>query len=135
MHLNEAPRWRGQAYIRQVGAGKARELMSRIIIVHAHMPLYPAHHRQQLAREVGAHVGPQPCDLRVCCPPCICRCLQTREILSHSPSQHEDAEKKFAPFEVIQLENCHTKAHSHAIGASSALRAPAALQIRQDLQQ
>ena len=53
------------AYLGQVGAGEARELVPGVVVVHAHVALDAAHHRQQLAREVGAHVGPQPRDLQV----------------------------------------------------------------------
>ena len=63
-------------YLRQVGTGEARELVPRVIVVRAHMALDAAHHRQQLAREVGAHVGPQPCDLHIRGAPRICCRLQ-----------------------------------------------------------
>ena len=56
--------------------------MPRVIVVRAHVALDPAHHRQQLAREVGAHVGPQPGNLHICSTPRICCRLQSINFLS-----------------------------------------------------
>lgn len=59
-------------HLGQVGASLARELVPRVVIVRADVALDAAHHRQQLAREVRAHVGAQPCKLRVRCAPRVC---------------------------------------------------------------
>ena len=73
---------KAQGYLGQVGAGKARKLMPGVVIVRAHMALDAAHHRQQLAREVGAHIGPQPRYLHIRGAPSI-RCRLHRKNPRH----------------------------------------------------